>query len=364
MKTSLLKDSFLEKINLASKFTSSKVLSSNILQCVCLKTEGGRLHLYSTDLNSYYHSSLKTDISKKIQVAIEPRKISEFLSLVDTPKIDLEITEKDLIIESGKTRGDFPLVDATEFPFPPLIKAEKQKIKTDFFKKNLPILLFSASTDETRPALTGINFVAADDGLKIVSTDGFRLSLLNLKREAVFPAAIVPASFLREAMKIIEEEDVSFSYSPQEKILVFFSRDEELYTRLIEGDFPPFERVIPQDKKTTITLDREELLRNVKLVSIFTRESSNVVVLKTAKDEVVITPKTSPNETNVARQEAKVEGEDQKIAFNYRFLLDFLGSVTSEKITIELLRGDAPAVFKAGNLSGFIHIIMPVRIQE
>lgn len=364
MKIALLKDIFLQKINFASKFTSSKLVSSSALQGVCLMGEENLIHLYSTNLNYFYHSIIKLEGKHSFKIIIEPKKISEFLGLVSASKIDIEIKDKQIIIEAEKTKAEFPLFDPKEFPFPPKVVGDPQKIKSSFLTKNLPLLLFSSSQDETRPVLTGIDFVSEEDGLKIVSTDGFRLSLLSLKKDVNFPSMIVPSSFLSELIRLIDGDEVSFNYSQEEKILAFHTKEHDLYTRLIDGDYPPFNKVIPQDKKTTITLDREDFLRNVKLVSIFAREFSNVVILKTDKNEISLSPKTGGTEANITHQEAQITGEEQKIAFNYKFLIDYLNNSDSKKISIDLLRGDAPAVFKSEGVDNLIHIIMPVRIQE
>ncbi|KKP67631.1 MAG: polymerase III subunit beta protein [Candidatus Roizmanbacteria bacterium GW2011_GWA2_35_19] len=364
MKISLLRDAFLKKINNASKFTSSRLSSSTMLQGVYMICEENVINFYSTNLNYFYHTSLRLKENAKFKLLVEPKKISEFLSLINTEKIEVEIKEKLFIIESGKTKAEFPLYESTEFPFPPRVTGKKQKIKTSFLRENIPFLLFSSSADDTRPVLTGINFVVEDDALKLVSTDGFRLSLLNLKKEIEIPSMIVPANFLMEAMRLFDEDEVTMSHSPEEKALVFSSDEHDLYTRLIEGDYPPFERVIPSSKKTTVELDREEFLRNVKLASIFARDQSSVVVLKAEKDGVYLSPKTGESQGNIMYQEAKVEGEIQRIAFNFKFLLDLLSNSRSKKVIIELLRGDAPALFRLEGVNNFIHIIMPVRIQE
>jgi len=365
MKITLLKDIFLERLNLASKFTSAKLSSATSLQGVYLKGEKNMIHLYSTNLNYFYHTSLKVENSSQFEIVIEPRKITEFLSLLNSGKIEIDIKEKEIIISQEKTRGDFPLFSKSDFPLPPKITSEKQKIKTSFLKESFPLVLFSTSSDETRPILTGINFVSQGEEMQLVATDGFRLSLLTVKKETSFPSSIIPGGFLAEILKMIkEEEEISFSYSNEEKLIVFYLADHEFYSRLIEGEYPPYEKVIPSEKKTTIVLDRSELLRKVKLTSIFAREFSNVIILKTEKDEIQLTPKTGEGKENVDYLEAEITGEPQKIAFNFKFLIDFLNNISSKKIIIELLRSDAPAVFRSENLKNFLHIIMPVRIQE
>jgi DNA polymerase-3 subunit beta len=365
MKILLQKNGFLEKLELASRFTSSRLSSATSLQGVCLKGENNAIHFYSTDLNYYYHSILKIENDNKFKIIIEPKKIIEFISLLPEIKIEMEIKEKAIVISQGKIKGQFPLFSNKEFPFPPEKIGEKQKIKTSFFKNSLPFLVFAASTDDTRPVLTGINFVTNDEDLQLVATDGFRLSLLTLKKDLPFSSMIIPAGFLSNAQRFINKEtEIEFSYLGTEKLLVFFIGDNDIYVRMIEGEYPPFQKVIPVEKKTTVTIDADEFLRSVKLTSVFTREFSNIIIMEVEKDEVKFIPKTSQGEEDVVYQEAKIEGETQKIAFNYKYLIDFLNCASGKKIVIELLRSDAPVVFKIEGVNNFFHIIMPVRIQE
>ncbi len=141
MKISLQKNEFLEKLELSARFTSSRLSSSTSLQGVCLKGDVNLVHFYSTDLNYYYHSVLKTENNNKFKIIIEPKKIIEFLSLLPEVKIEIEIKEKAIIITQGKIKGQFPLFSDQEFPFPPEKAGEKQKIKTSFFSDTLPFLL-------------------------------------------------------------------------------------------------------------------------------------------------------------------------------------------------------------------------------
>jgi len=365
MKLTLLKDIFLEKINIASKFTSSRLTTSTSLQGIYMIGEGNFIHLYSTNLNCFYHTIIKTEETHNFKIVIEPRKIIEFLSLINPGKIDIEIKEKQIILTQEKTKAEFPLFSPVDFPLPPVLDGKKQIIPSSFLKEDLLSVLFSASSDETRPVLTGVNFVSSDTGAQLVTTDGFRLSILSLKKEVSLPSMIIPSFFLSEAAKLLNnEQEIFFNYSKEEKILVFYIGQHDFYIRLIEGNYPPFEKVIPQEKKTTIIVNREDFIRNIRLVSIFARDFSNVIIIKTEKEGMRISPKTGGSEENLAFQEADIQGEEQKIAFNYKFLIDFLNNIKTKKIIIELLRSDAPTLFKPEGVKGLIHIIMPVRIQE
>lgn len=364
MKIKLDKALFLEKLILSSHFIATRISSIQTLQGVLVKVEKDTLQLFSTNLSSYFHTSIKIKNGETKTFLIEPRKIIEFLNYLSEQDVELEAEEKGIVINSGKTRGKFPIMKNEDFPHIPTISAERQKIKTEFLNQNLPLILFAASSDETRPGLSGVNFLSNDD-LVIVSTDGFRLSLIKAKKEIKFPSMLIPADFLRELLPYIKEQGQTFfSYSEKEKMVSFKIEEDEFFSRLIDEDFPPFEKVIPSEKKTTIKLEKEDFLRNIKLISVFARELSNVVILETDEKGVTIYAKNTGEDDNKTVQDAVIEGEKQRIAFNFKFLLEFLVTTKGKTVTIEVLRSDAPVVFKVDSNPDFLHIIMPVRVQE
>lgn len=357
---------FLDNLSLASRFTSTKLSTTTSLQGVLIKNSAGEMEVSATNLSAHFRAKIKTQEKQKTELLVEPKKIIEFLSYLSPGKITLYIDEKKLTIIKDKTQGTFPLWDAKDFPTPPNLEGEKeQKIKTDSLVKNLPFILFSTSPDETRPALTGVNFLAQDDELTLVSTDGFRLSLIKTKNNQKFFSMLVPGDFLSEVLKFLKEEkEVGLTASDKDKTILFRVGDNEFYSRLIDGDFPPYDKVVPVEKKTTVVVDREELLKNVKVIAVFARDFSNIVLCDFKKDGIYLTPKIEGEEKSSAFQEAEFEGEEQKVAFNFKFLIDFLGHSTSKKVAIEILRPDAPVVFRLEGNKEFLHIIMPVRIQS
>ncbi|MBI4004939.1 DNA polymerase III subunit beta [Candidatus Roizmanbacteria bacterium] len=365
MKITLSKDLLHDKLNIASRFTSTKLTTVNTLQGVLLKGEKNKIHLYTTDLTVYFHTLISTDSENDFEIILEPKKIVEFLQFLNPGSIEIIIKEKQVTISQDKTKGNFPVITSVEFPLPPKTKIKQQKIDITLFKKNLPLILFATSHDETRPALTGVNFVVVDEELILVATDGFRLSLIKMKKQIELSNMLVPGSFLTELLRYgKDEKEIGFSYISEEKMIAFFIGETTFYSRLIEGDFPPYERVIPTEVVSTVTLEREELLRNIKLISVFARESSHVVVCEFKKDGLYVRPKKDSNADNTAYQEIQLKGAEQTVAFNYRFMLDLLNNLDTKTLQIEILRPDAPIVFKAEKNQDFLHIIMPVRIQE
>jgi len=366
MKLLIEKSIFLESLSLASHFTSGKTISSLVLQGILLRVEDESLHLYASNLSSFFHTVIKTGkkMAEKAEVVIEPRKIIEFISLLPEGKINVEIKEKQIMIWSGENKGVFPLMSQTDFPFPPVVRDKEEKIEVGELRKAIFFTYFCAATDEARPALTGIDIIPGDETL-LVATDGFRLSLARIEKNLKIPKSIIPAEFLLEIFKHVKEEkETSFSYSLIEKVILFRIGQNEFYSRLIDGDAPPFEKVIPTERKTKITLNREDFLRKIKIVSVFARDLSNIVIVEITKEGVILKPKTDKTEEASSMLEAQIEGENQRIAFNYKFLLDFLNHVETKNIEVEILRSDAPVIFRPVGEKKLLHIIMPVRIQE
>lgn len=365
MQFTIDKDQFHTHLNTAQKFTSDRLTTQTALQGVYIQIKKDGLHFYATDLNTFCHTSVSLNFKETAACIIDQKKILEFVQFLQPGTMEVVIDAKSITFRQGKTKGVFPVIVVEDFPLPPVLEEEAQEISSAFLLDNMPLLLFTASTDDARPALTGINFVVSDEVLTIVSTDGFRLSLVKEKRKGTFSSMIIPAEFLKEVIHYIQDtKKVGFTYSEKEHLVRFEIGNTAFYSRLIDGDFPPYERVIPDEKTATATLKREELLRNTKLISIFAREFSNVVLYDFSKDGLRLSPKKEANEENKTTQDIVYTGEPLRVAFNYKYVLDFLQHIDSPDIVVELSRSDAPVLFKIPKNDSFFHIIMPVRIQE
>ncbi len=367
MEINIQKERLLEKLSSVSRFTGNRISSSSLLQGVYIIVEGSEMKMYATDLNQYCSVSLQLEGAfPKTTFIIEPKKIIEFVQLLPGDSVALTVSEKQLRVSQGRTRGNFPFMVAEDFPLPPDMK-EAEKVVIDQPAENLSFVSIAASKHESRTVLTGIYLHEKDDYILFVSTDGFRLSLLRQPKKSPLASLIIPASFFEYISSTMGKKKKTleiFLLKNDKMIAARINEKDVVYTRMIEGDFPPYERVLPAAAQTTVMVDREGLLRNVKIVSVFAREFSNVLVCEFKKDGILIRPKKENNQDNMAFQEANISGEEQIVAFNYRYLLDFLNAVKSERIQIEMVRTDAPVVFKIPNNEQFLHIIMPVRIQE
>jgi len=361
----LQKNIFQQKLSLASHFCLARTSSIPSLQGGMLKITKNKLEIITTNLNEFFYTNIKISTDEERTIIVDIKKIVEFLNFLPYEKINLNIDEKKITIESDKTRASFVLIPNTDFPPLPKIEGTETQLTKDFVKEKLSLVLFAAAKDETRPILTGINFLSKEKQNQIVATDGFRLSLISYEGGDDFSSMIISAAVLSEVLRLTQgDKELKILFSHEKKIVKLTVDDIDIYSRIIEGDFPPFEKVIPTDYKTRIILNREEFLRSIKMVAVFARDYSNVVVFDIKKDGFYLRPKTKEEKDTVIYQEGEFEGESQKIAFNYKFVLDFLSNIKGEKVVIEIIQPNAPAVFKSLEQKDFLHVIMPIRMEE
>jgi len=359
------KETFLKKLNFASRFLRSRITTS-LPSGVLLKIKGNKLIIIASNLNSFYQGeiNLEEKVKNETEFVIDPKDIIDFINLLLSEKIKLIVDEKKVIVKDDKNQGVFQRIQFDDYPVPSLKIEEKQKIEIEKWQKIIPQIVFAASKDDSRPVLTGIYFKSEEEKTDLVATDGFRLSLYQEKEKINLPSMIIPADFLEEMMRIGKNKEVYFSFLSEEKLVVFQIDNDFFASQLIEGEFPPYEKVIPKEIKTKIVVEKEELLRNTKLIAIFARSFSNIIIFEVKKDELILRPKTTEEETLAHQELIEFEGEEQKVAFNYKFILEFLNNIEAKEIEINILKPDAPVVFRPKNNQSFIHIIMPVRLAD
>lgn len=366
MKYTLDRDLLLEVLNQATKFSSSRGITLPVLQGVLLEASKEKIAFYATNLNVFYKRevSIVGDGDEQLQVVIDAKKVIEFLTLLSVGDVEMQLERSKISFVQKKAKGAFALTPADDFPKPPELTEKPQTLQTTLLQSVVPFLSFSTAKDETRPVLTAICLTTKDDKPLLVSTDGFRLSLCELKERLTDKTTLIPADFLQEVVRQVKDEkEVSVIISQEQHMMRIMSKEVTYHTRLIEGDFPQYEKAIPSSVITTVTCDVDELQRATKLVSVFARESSNIVLFGIDKNGLTLKPKGEMAEEAGTVIEAKVEGESLQVAFNNRFVLDYLQHTRTKEITMEFLRADAPVVFREVGHEESMHIIMPVRIQ-
>ncbi len=372
MQVTLTKEDLNSSLQNLSRFIASKAQLPILSNILLETTEDNYLQLSATNLELGLQQKIPATIQSPGKITVPATELTEFVSYLSDNKIHLKLTENNLLeITCNKQSATLTTQLPDDFP-PQKISSTTHTLSLPWpeLSSNLNQILFAAATDDSRPVLTGLLLKFDNTRLTIAATDGFRLSLLT--RELVKPISqdietlLVPAKTFTELIKLAKnEKEIKLSLNSESAQLAFFVNEKTiLFSRLLQGDYPDYQRIIPQSSGTILTLDRDESLQAIKAASIFARQSANVVRLKIGNSSLIFSanaPQLGKNQTEV---EAKVEGKPLEIAFNYKFLVDFLNSCNSNTFSISLNESLSPALFKDPNTSDFIHIIMPVRLQD
>lgn len=363
MKVTILAESLQKKVSFANKAISTRN-QLPILSHVLLEAKEDKLLISSTDLEIGIETHLPATIEEEGATTVPARLFLELVNSLPNDKILLETKEGSLEITSKKTKTVLQTTPKDEFP---LLYEEKGEKVAVFSKGNMKTtfsrILFAASSESTRPALSGVLFQKSEKKFVVVATDGYRLSLDEVLEQGdkSFEKLLIPARILREAISIFEDEDTDLFLSDKNNQIVFQQGDTLLVGRTIDAQFPVYEKVIPTDSASVIVFDKEELLKAVKICAIFAREAANIITLSLYREKVVVSAKSPSLGENTVDVEASLTGEENQIAFNARYLLEALSNISDQELSFSMTGPLNPGVFRVQGNDHFLHLIMPIR---
>jgi len=372
MKLSLLQENLNTALTNVSRFVSSKN-QLPVLNNILLSTDNGRLKLSATNLELSINYWIGAKIEEEGTITVPSKEITEFVSYLTPGKIDLFLEKNNLLtLSSPKTESTFTTNPSTDYPeFPTLNSDTCFELDLNVLTQAISQIAFSAAADDTRPVLTAILCQFTSNSLMLVATDGFRLSFksiklinpIDLKTDQV--TFLIPAKSLLEVTKLAKTNTkIKIGLTSDEHQVVFILDDIELVSRLISGEYPAYQRIIPESFSSKVFLNKDEFVQAVKIASVFAKESANIVRFNIKTNSIELTANAPQIGQNKATVDAKVEGENLEIAFNYKFLMDFLNICKSQEIIIEFNESLTPAFFHDQSDPNFSHIIMPVRLQD
>ena len=368
MKLQVLQDKLSKALNTASRFASPKA-QLPVLGNVLLKATKNKLYINATNLELSISLSLGAKVENEGELTVPAKILSEIVGNLNPGTITLESQKETLLLQSESFKGNVSGMNSSDFPqIPESSGKEKIEVKTQDLEQILEKLLFAVSVDDTRPALSGVLFVFGENGINFVSTDGFRLCQKKLKISGVSKgkSIIVPRAVLSEISRMENGENLTLSFNLDDGQIVVESSDVVLASRLIQAEFPPYEKIIPESSTFSVGVDRGEFLRAVKIAGVYGRESANVIKLKFGKNKVEVLAESKTLGKEESSVDAKIEGESfsDAIAFNYKFIEDFIGVCDGDSISMSFTSKDAAGVFRDANDPDFLHLIMPVKIQD
>lgn len=367
MKFSVLKENINKALSIVGKSLSTRP-QLPILGNILIKAEEHNLILSATNLEMGISYTIGAKVDTSGQTTVPGKLLIDFINSISAEKIDFELKDNNLTVKTNNTQSLFTTVNASDFPPFPHANENEKVFSLDKLKDSIQRMVFAASTDETRPVLTGVKVNMAGGKISLTATDGYRLSLDQVetadKKEEL--NVILPAQTLLEVVRIaadVKAGQIGLFLIGSKNQIVFTLPNILIFTRIIDGEYPNVEKIIPGEFKTRVTIDRDSFTQTVKTASLFARGAANIIKIKISKDGLKLsanTPQVGENEDFV---EAKVEGEEMEIAFNYRFLLDLLNNFPDESVVLEASGPLSPGLFKPQKPSSYVHIIMPVRVQ-
>lgn len=338
-----------------------------VLGNILLQTENGRLKLAATNLEIGVVKTVKAEITEEGDVTVPAKTLVEVVANLTKEKLEFAATSDQLTISTPTFSSLLNGISAVEFPAIPLSGQEEVVIDHQILERSLPQVTFAAAVDEGRPILTGILTEIKDKKMQLVATDGYRLAYKSaaIEKDTAFKA-LVPRRTLEEVMRLIAEEEVDgiqISTSSDQNQMIFSFGNTQVSSRLIEGQFPAWEKIIPSERVARVVVDRAELLKAVKLASVFARNEANVVKLQNLPTQLVLTSEAKELGNQKKEIEASSEGEEVNIAFNAKFLIDALSAFNNSQVILELSGSLSAAVLKPMGEEGLEYIIMPINLS-
>lgn len=369
MKLSVMQENLARGLSVVSRAVSTRS-TLPVLANVLLKTEDAGLKLTATNLEIGITYWVPGKIDTDGATTVPAKLLTDYVNaLGGGERVDLELTGGETLhLKAGRYESHIKGIDADEFPaIQTAGERPTTRISQKVLRRALAETAFAAASDEARPILTGVLARFEGDTVTLAAADNYRIAVKSIPILDAVPdtSVVIPARALNELVRILADVDepVEIVLAQARNQILFHLEGVDLVSRLIDGQFPNYQQVLPQSHSTRAVLDREELLRAVRPAALIAHESANIVKLQIASDgEAGITVSANAEiGDHVGQVEAAVEGDGTTIAFNARYLADVLTNVEAEQFALELNGPLSPGVFRPVGDDEYVHVVMPVR---
>lgn len=362
MKIATTQENLNKALGIVSR-TASNRTTLPILNNVLIRAEKGSLVISSTNLEISTTQEVPASVEEPGVITAPARLITEFISNLPKVNINIELVDNKLKISAGSYKSTINTVSADDFPALPELKDKKSlKISAEDLKKAISNTSLVASSDTTRPILTGVYLHSLDGYLYAAATDGYRLAEKKIMAFDGEISAIVPASTLNDVARIISDDTKEITIGVGDDQIEFVIDKTTINSRLIDGNFINYRQLIPAKTEVEATLSRAELLRITKISELFARESAGSITLNinSSKSTLSVHSITSELGENDSEAEANTKG-DGSITLNSKYLLDALNQIEEDSVKLQFSGKLAPILITAESGVDYKHIIMPVK---
>ncbi|MDP4084680.1 MAG: DNA polymerase III subunit beta [Bacillota bacterium] len=302
-------------------------------------------------------------------IVLQAKFFSEIVKKLPTDTVEIEVLNSlQTVIRSGKSEFNLNGLDAEEYPHLPQIEESNQfSIPTDLLKAMIRQTVFAVSASETRPILTGVNWKVERNELTCIATDSHRLALrkamVEIENNDIYNV-VIPGKSLNELSKIMDDSNELIHIVITENQILFKAKHLLFFSRLLEGNYPDTSRLIPNESKTDIILNTKEFLQAIDRASLLAREGrNNVVKFATINDGIVEVSSNTPEVGKVIEeiQSQSIEGEELKISFSAKYMMDALKALEGTDIKISFTGAMRPFLITPLHDDSILQLILPVR---
>jgi DNA polymerase-3 subunit beta len=337
-----------------------------ILSYVLLKAKASGLEIVGTNLEIGITTKVRAKVDQEGDVVVPFRILSEFVNNINDEKIEITKVDQEIKLNTSHFKAQVLGINPEEFPLLPKVNNYKEiKIKKADFVSGAQKVVIAPAMDETRPVLAGVLFWLIGTEMRLVGTDSFRLAELKIEQvkktqeetKVILPLKVVQV-LLRILSKSLGEE---FIIQISENQVKFLIDDAVLVGRLIEGEYPDYEQIIPKSYKTRLTLNKNEFAKTLKILTSFSQEINKEVALEINKNEIKLTANSPQVGSNHAVLDGKIEGDSIKIKFNGAFIVDGLGVIDESEVVFDLTGEISPAILRGTGNKKFTYLVMPLK---
>lgn len=334
-----------------------------ILANVLVKTSNNRLSLSATNLDIAITHYIGAKVKDEGSITVPARLMQDFVGSLPEGVIELDLQDNKLHVTTKQYKSIVNGIVADDFPVMPAIAdGNKWDIDAKVFKKGLQQVVFAASNDDSRPVLTGVLLQTFEGKLYMASTDSYRLTEKQIGANKSDVQLLIPASALQDLLRVLGDDSDKVHITHDDQQVLFQVGDVELVTRLLDGKYPDYRKLIPQKFATEARLKRADLVNVAKVSSLFARESAGSVTIEVDEDagQLSIRSVASQLGENTATATAKVTGSGS-ITLNSRYLLDGLNALSGEEVVFGFNGKLEPTLLHDPASLDYKHIIMPLK---
>ncbi|GAC1469708.1 MAG: DNA polymerase III subunit beta [Ktedonobacteraceae bacterium] len=347
-----------------------------ILANILLSTDNGRLRLYATNLEIGINCWLDAEVHEEGTTTVPAKLITDLVNSLPQASVDIVVPEDShtMSIKSMRSSANIKGMDPSEFPLSPNTEGSDPAVVVDAaqLKEMIAEVAFAAADDDSRPVLTGVLVQVSTGKMTFAAADAFRLAVRvsALPDDTVLRNDIlIPARTLIELSRILPSEgSVQMIVTPNRSQVLFHTENIDLLSRLIEGTFPNFRQIIPKEHTTRAVVETKEFAAAVKSVAPFARDSSNIARIKinggggNGIEPGALTIEATAEDVgnNVSIINAAVDGPEQQIIFNVKYLAEVLAVLDTPEVAIEVTSASRPGVVKPVSSADYTYVIMPM----